>query len=243
MHGYQLEISFFHKVDPRHDTSSIDLFQVLGHHISAIYSPGVKTARGRRTAWRNSNVATILLTLNFINRRNTFGFPQLLMLSYNQFSELMKKMNCCKLIGQSEIFSALIAECSQRNHIRRRKVLSIYRHSCRRWGGMKRVTFLLYSLHYKHPAVCNVKTNCLWIIKLPIFYYNDWKRTVYKYRICDLRFLSHKCVSTVTSFLYSQSAALNVRVWWCCLSHNIWNGVLRCDKILTSQVKNGHLYL
>jgi hypothetical protein len=168
MHGYQLEhISFFRKID----TSYIDLFQVLLHHVAAVYSPGVKTARGKRTTWRNPNVATILLTMNFINRRNTFGFAQLRLLSYSQSPELRKQTNYCKLTKQSSIFSALIAEYSQRNHIRRRKVFSIYRHSWRKWGAMKRVTFPLYSYHHKHPAQCNFGTICLWRRKLLIVYY------------------------------------------------------------------------
>jgi hypothetical protein len=69
IHCYQLlYISFFPKIDPRYETSSIDYLQVWHHHAAAVYFPGVKTIRVKRRTQRNSNVATILLILNFINR-------------------------------------------------------------------------------------------------------------------------------------------------------------------------------
>jgi hypothetical protein len=44
MHSYQLEhISFFRKIDPRYDTFSIDLFQVLQQSI-----PWVRKLQGKK---------------------------------------------------------------------------------------------------------------------------------------------------------------------------------------------------
>lgn len=119
-----------------------------------------------------------MLTLSCINRRNT-----LRILSYSHSIDAHEADALFQIEQTNLNFCMLSLHYSERSHIRRRKVLSIYRHPWRGWkveGEWNVLAFLLYSSLYKSLGQCNFKTTFWWRRSLLQICLDVWELLVYK---------------------------------------------------------------